>query len=358
RLKFEFFRGNRIFLPVEVNGHPVEALLDSAAGIVTMDKAFAAQIGVAATGTTPMTGAGGASQGQVATGVTLAVGALRLTNVRVAIIDFSQVAAALGRPLPLVLGRDAFDASIVDIDFPAREIAFNDPATFHAPADAIRLPLTPTAQRVREIPVAVEGAAPTAATFDLGSSTALAVSLDYATSHGLLKDRPAGQALAGGGGGLSVHDMIVLKSLQLGPLTLKDVPALLSRSATELPSKGLNIGMPVLSRFRMFVDFGHDALMLVPNAAALAQPFQKDRAGLGAAFAGDHLNVVFVSPGGPADLAGWKAGDRIVAIDGEAIGPRFYAGPHANWPSGPNGASVQLTLADGTRRRLVLKDYF
>jgi hypothetical protein len=355
---FEFFRNQRIVLPVEVNGQPVDALLDSGAGIVTLDKAFAARIGVKPDSAMSIKGAANSVQAGIANGVTIKVGGLTLKNVRVAIIDLSQVAAGLGRPLPLVLGRDAFEAAIVDIDFPGRRIAFHNPAAFSKPAGAVRLPLTETSEKVREVPASVEGAAPGPATFDLGSGSPLSISLDYAKAHGLLTDRPKGQALAGGVGGLTVHDMATVRSVRLGTVELKDVPATINRSPTELPATGLNLGMPLLSRFRLIIDYGHDELLLVPNAQAVAAPFRKDRAGLGTMFASDRLRVMFVSPGSPAEKAGWKVGEQIKAIDGEVVSPGYYAGPHAAWQSGPRGHSVELTLDDGSKRRLILDDYF
>lgn len=357
-MPFEFFRGTRILLPVQVNGHPVEAVLDSGAGIVTLDKAYAAKIGVVPTGTISMNGMGGASQGPIAAGVTIGVGALQLKNVTVAIVDLSSVAAGLGRPLSVILGRDAFTASVVDIDFPGHRIAFRDPGGFRPPPGAIRLPLTEAAGRLHEVPISVEGGAPTLATFDLGSSTAVWISRDYATQHQVLRGHPTAETLSGGFGGSSVHDLTTLRSIRLGGVELKNVPAILSRSANELPPKGLNVGMPVLSRFRLMIDFGHGALFLTPNAAALAEPFAKDRTGLSTRLDGDHLNVAFVTPGGPAAQGGWRVGDRIVAVDGEPIGPKFYAGPHAGWAMAPAGESVELTLSDGSKRRLVLKDYY
>src|SRR3954468_13614706 len=41
---FELFRGNRIVVPVTVNGHPTEAILDTAASMTTFDRAFAKSI--------------------------------------------------------------------------------------------------------------------------------------------------------------------------------------------------------------------------------------------------------------------------------------------------------------------------
>ena len=357
-MPFEYFRGARIILPVKVNGHPVDAVLDSGAGIVTLDKAFAAGIGIVPTGKIPINGMNAGAQAATAKHVTIDVGGLRLRDVEVAIVDLSSVAAGLGRPLPLILGRDAFDAAVVDIDFPGRKIAFRNPAAFHPPAGAIRLPLTPTPDRLHEVPMSLEGGAPVRTTFDLGSSTAVYVSHAYAIRRQLLKTHPAAEILAGGFGGSAVQDITTLKSIRLGGVELRDVPAIINRSATDLPSTGMNVGMPVLNRFRLMIDFRRATLFLLPDNLALAAPFEKDRTGLGVRFAGDRLTVAFVTPGGPADRAGWKVGEQITAVAGEPVGPGFYSGPHAGWAMGPAGESVELTVGDGSRRRLVLEDYY
>ena len=55
----------------------------------------------------------------------------------------APIARGVGRPIAVVLGRDAFKAGIVAIDFPNRRIcAFAPDAGFHAPSGAIRLQMT------------------------------------------------------------------------------------------------------------------------------------------------------------------------------------------------------------------------
>lgn len=357
-MPFEFFRNTRIVLPIQVNGHPVDALLDSGAGIVVLDKAYAAQIGVVPNGSISVRGMTAGGEAPTASGITITVGGLTLKNVQAVITDLTPVAAGLGRPLPIILGRDAFSASIVDIDFPARRIAFHDPAVFHAPAGAVRLPLTDTRDRLHEVPMSFEGGAAELTTFDLGSSTPVYVSRDYADRHKVRQTHATAEVLAGGYGGSTVHDATMLKSIRLGAFELTNVPALINRAGEESPTHGFNVGMPVLSRFRLMIDFGHGGLFLIPNATALTQPFPKDRTGLTTRLDGDHLNVVFVSPGGPAALAGWKAGETITAVDGAPIGPKFYAGPQGGWAMAPAGESKELTLGDGSKRRLELRDYY
>jgi hypothetical protein len=46
----------------------------------------------------------------------------------------------------------------------------------------------------------------------------------------------------------------------------------------------------------------------------------------------------------------------LVAIDGERVGPGFYASPRANWAKDPTGTEVALTKVDGQGVKLILAD--
>jgi carboxyl-terminal processing protease len=62
------------------------------------------------------------------------------------------------------------------------------------------------------------------------------------------------------------------------------------------------------------------------------------------------LAVVAVTPGGPAEEAGIRVGDRLVAVDGRPLGPRD-PGLAAALLEGPEGSEVTLRLARGRRER-------
>ncbi len=64
----------------------------------------------------------------------------------------------------------------------------------------------------------------------------------------------------------------------------------------------------------------------------------------------DTLSVVAVTPGGPADEAGIRIGDRLVAVDGRPLGPRD-PGLAATLLEGPEGSEVTLRLARARRER-------
>ncbi len=359
-IPFEFFHGNRIVLQGAINGRATEILLDSGAGLSCLDKAFADSIGVKAVTTIPLKGVAGTVQAGYGVGVTFSVGGFEQKGVNVLILDLSPIANQIGHPIPAVLGRSVFDAAVVDIDFPKRLIAFRDPARFTPPAGAVTLALTPTPSDpgTRDVPVSLEGRAPVMAGFDLGNGDALIVSKAYGDSEQLLKDRPSSTEMSGGVGGLKVRSVATFRRLTIASFEFQDVPASLNRGEGELPAKGLNVGIDVWKRFHLMIDYTHGQLSLIPDAQAMAAPYRKNRAGLATRPDGDHLTVTHVAAGSPAEAEGWKVGEQIRAVNGEPVGPKFLRGDSFLWPMGAAGTTVELTMADGSTRRLTLKDYF
>jgi predicted metalloprotease with PDZ domain len=77
------------------------------------------------------------------------------------------------------------------------------------------------------------------------------------------------------------------------------------------------VGLALLSHFGPIIDYSHNRLLAIPNVGAANAPFIKDRLGLVVTRQGDKLAVAFVSPGSPAEAAGFKKGDGIVALNGK-----------------------------------------
>jgi predicted metalloprotease with PDZ domain len=134
------------------------------------------------------------------------------------------------------------------------------------------------------------------------------------------------------------------------------VPANLSESKKSHAVDQPNVGIGLLKPFRMTMDLGRDRIFLEPLANPPA--FQRDRAGVRTELTPAGLDLVFVSPQSPAAAAGLKKGDRLVAIDGRAIGGDFFQGPAGSWNQRAAGEKIDLALADGRHVTLTLADYY
>ena len=358
-IDFEFFGGNRIYFPARVNGHPVVVLLDSGAESSAIDRTWAASIGLTGKGGFTAMGSGGVDTAGVINGVQVEVGNLTLKDLTVASLDFGPVAAKIGHPLPFVLGNEMFSETAVDIDFAHHRIAFRDPSKLTKPDGAIEIPLA-SVKGIRSIPVSVEGRPPVQFDFDLGNGSPLLIFPAYYQSQHLLDGRRATQVLGGAIGGIRPQGEAVIRRIDIGGVAFDDVPTQFMADVQSGVNSDLtlgNVGLPILSRFHLVVDYSHDRLIAIPDPQAVKAPFAKDRLGLELTKDAAEFTVAFVSPGGPAEAAGFKAKERVRLIDGR---------PADAWPkdrltrltSGAAGTEVAFTLDDGVVRRVRLADYF
>ena len=359
-MPFDLFRERCTYLPATVNGVETWAILDSGAGMSVLDTGFAAEAGIAGRGSFAASGTGGVEKVQFAQGVDVAIGSLRLDDATVALIDFSELSVLMGRPLTLIVGKEVFNETVVDVDYPNRRIAFHASAGWTYDGTGERLELREQGD-LRVVDVGIEGDEPISVDFDLGNGGSLALFKAYVERAGLLADgRLHSTSLNGGVGGLREDDEVTLASVRLGSTSFARVPATLSRAEEGAfasdRSQG-NVGLGLLARFRVTTHYAADALYLEPGPD-LHREFDRNRAGLAAVPAEGALSIEHVAAGSPAAAAGFAVGERIVAIDGQVIGSDPGDELLWKWASRPAGTRVALTMADGSVRTIELRDYY
>lgn len=243
--------GNRIFLPVSVNGVETEAILDSGAEMTALDAAFGREAGLTAFGNELVRGTGsGTQEVQFAEGVSLQAAGQTLEDQTVVILDLTDVSTRLvGEPLTVVMGRELFDAGRFHLDID-RGIFEGVPADTVPPG--VRLPLT-EAKGIMQVPISINDGTPIPADFDLGNGSEVLLGWDYAEAAGLLaEDNVIGTRQGGGIGGPVELTLVRVESLRLGDFVVRDLVA----SVSPLPDAAdANIGVSVLREFDLVIDF-------------------------------------------------------------------------------------------------------
>lgn len=350
---FDFLLDRQILFPITINGLPAEAWLDSGASATVVDAAFARQIGLQLGETVTARGVAGQVMGVRLARAELRIGDVTIPAQRVAVMDLSAVARVVPRPIQVILGREVFQDVVVQIDFAARQIAFTPHHGFRPPR-VRALPLRASGG-LRSFPVRIGGVR-TDAILDLGNSGALLLDRSFADRHHLLSGRRTSTQLSVGADGPRESLIASFDRVQVGGVNFDGVSGVATQGLiSHAPA---NVGLEILSRFKVTLDFAGDRLWLEPIRGAAQLPFRKNRAGLAVAASGDGIRVTHVAPGGPAEAAGWKVGEEILAVDGRPVGQGYAGAELSGWIYGPAGQAVGLTLADGTRRVLVLADYF
>ncbi|MFN4025004.1 MAG: aspartyl protease family protein [Hyphomonas sp.] len=252
--------GNRLYIPVTINGVETEALLDSGAEMTLLDTGFAAVAGLVAFGEEEARGTGeGTERVQFAEGVTILAAGETLADRMVAIMDLGDISARLiGRPLTVILGREFFDAGRVYLDIEAGILA---------PADAAATPAgemfdLSDAHGIKQMPVMINGL-PVMADFDLGNGGDILLSAAFAEAAGLLaEDNILGTATGGGIGGPVDRTLVRIDSLAIGSTTLHGLTGAVGPSSD---GADMNVGVSVLRGFRMVIDYPQDRVWLEPR---------------------------------------------------------------------------------------------
>jgi PDZ domain len=345
-IKFKAYKASSIFFPARVNGRDVMVLLYG--GPTNLDKRFADLVGLSQT-------PGGNRDAPTIGNVTVTVGSLTLSDLTVAAVDVpAHFAKITGQPVPLMLGEEAFNRMVVDIDYAHERLAFRDPANIRKPPLAVEVPLIEL-DGVRVVPLSINGAPPVQFELELGNvSGPLLVTPSYAKAHKLLEGHPTSQRLSG----KFVEPVVTLDHLSFAGVDFPKAPiALVPDSALPPASITGGVGLPLLSHFHLIIDYPNNRLFAIPNSGVPKPSFIKDRLGLVAAREGDKLRVTFVAPASPAEAAGFKKDDMIATLNGKSVEAELDLNILTLRFADP-GTRFRFTMRDGQVRQIQATDFF
>ena len=249
------FDNGRVFITARINGVETEALLDSAAEATLVDETFAARAKLPQGAAQTLRGSGGSASARLVEGVTVTALGIELHPEAVAVTDLTQLSKRLiKRPTNLVLGRELFDATRLQIDLRRRRITIASKAIVPR---GKKLMLTAHAG-VEAIPVVAAGRS-VQADFDLGNGSGVLISRALVNR---LRLKIVGRRPGGGIGGEVNRDLVTIPVLRVAGVPFRAVMAAID----DQPSANdLNIGTSILRHFVIITDFKRRAVWLTPN---------------------------------------------------------------------------------------------
>jgi len=350
---------NHIFAEVKLAGRALTLLVDTG-GLNVVTPELARELGLEVRGEVEGRGVG---EQRVDVGIAqiarVEIGDAFLENQTFYVIPLGPLAAVEGRAAPGIVGYEIFRRFVTRIDYDGRQLTFNDPARFTYRGTGIAVPIAFDDHTPR-IEAELDGLR---GWFDLdtGSRSSLTLAAPFAAAHGLhAKYAPRFTATTGWGvGGASRAELARAKILRIAGFELREPLALLStQRAGSFAASDIagNIGGGILKRFDLTLDYANERIFFEPNTEFDA-PDVFDRSGMWLNDAGDALEVMDVTAGGPAERAGVRAGERVRAIDGKPVGAGDLLRLRERFRSEPPGSTLRLELeaADGARRERVLE---
>jgi membrane-associated protease RseP (regulator of RpoE activity) len=189
---------------------------------------------------------------------------------------------------------------------------------------------------------------------DVGSSSTVDVHSPFAKRYALLGRMGRTQRVDGVGfGGSFSSEMGRLRSMSLGPYEWDD-PIVVVSSATEgaFASEDFagNIGNRILERFRVTFDYERRQVYLEPGRR-YADRDHLTRAGALLTRREGQVRAESVLPNSPADHAGLRSGDIVLAVDGRDIAEWDLPQISAVLDDGEPGRKVALRVKRGEQEK-------
>lgn len=352
---FEMATGDTMVVRAAVGGISVAAVLDSGSAASIISASLAARLGLDGTEKRTIRGLGGRASASIVRGLDIMIGRQARHLALAYTADLGTASAAFGRPIDLVLGQDVLAGRCLALDFANARYALAE--RFAGGPDWTSAPMGHGSNRELLVYASIAGLDPVPLVVDLGSSTALIVSRDYADRHGLWAGKPHSTAALGGVDGKRLATTFMVERTEVAGLGVDAIPALAMDDWLSNSTVG-NIGLPLLAQFDVVLDFTVGRLWLHALASGHRPAMLEDHSGLGVTASTDALMVVHVAAGSPAARDGWAIGDRIVAVDGRPVDISYTRGALWRWRFGPVGRRVRLTLDGGVVREIRLADYY
>jgi hypothetical protein len=313
------FIGNHLYIPVTVKGKERLWALDTGAGMTVLNKAFADELELPVEGDLKGQGAGGTVTANLAKLPSFSVKGIEFQDQIVAVIDMSELIRRLGLDVAGVLGYDFLSRFVTRVDYANELLSFYDPETFEYSGSGHQLDMhiNQSLFRVRAV---LDGIHSGSWLFDLGAGT---THLDgcYALREGYSRRDGVIRMGHGAANEFQIKE-VRCDSLQFAGFTVYKPDISFSYGGTDTVFTADQIGVLGNTLFRNFVlycSYAGERLIIEPGEK-FNMPWPEDNSGLQIAWSLDRkMEVSYVSPGTPAEKAGFVNGDLINSINGIAV---------------------------------------
>jgi hypothetical protein len=356
--------GGIVLVDVSIDGRPPMPFILDTGGHAILTTDAAKQMGFQTQGQGV---SGGSGSGTMSTSYTkvhdTALGLAHVRDLTYTVLPypFGFYERGDGAPIAGILGLEMFERFTITFDYDQHQLRLRPYDLGETPpamkGDVVALRFTddmPLAHARQDGYEGVFG-------IDTGNAGYLLTFPQWAERNGVAKHYEAGLPIPTGGvGGMFTAHVAHAKEFRLGTQAMDNVVAMLTlpdAGATGNPSEAGNIGQDVLSRFNVHFDYRRQQMVLMPRTPS--PEWHYGMAGFRAEKSKEHpdrFNVLNVMPNSPAQEAGLKQGDAIVAANGKAASTLSFGQLRDLSSHLPEGTPLTLKLADGRDITLKMRD--
>ena len=320
RFPFKLLTGGIITIKARVSAFPdtLNFILDTGSGGISLDSATAAYLKLPTSlSDRTIRGIAGVRRVNFSYNQTLHLPDLSVQNLDFHINDYDVLTSAYGEKIDGIIGLSFLSRYIVGVDYDSLKISVYTKGTMRYPRGGFLL--KPAIQTIPIMPATLKDNRPLASRFyfDSGAGMCLLLSADFVSDSNFIKPKRKWYATqAEGLGGKAPMKQGVIKQLQVGPYRFRNVPTYIfddEYNVTAYPALAGLIGNDLLRRFNLIINYERKDIYMMPNSH-YKEAFDYSYTGLGMYVVDGEIQVVDIMPESPAEQAGFKAGDVIMAV--------------------------------------------
>ena len=308
-----------IFLPVTVGCREGLWVLDSGASASVIDREYAESLGLELSGEIKGQGAGNAVDVAFATLPPFSVHGIEFEEQQVAVIEFVDLFRRISDlEVVGVLGYDFLSRFVTRVDYANNMLTFYDPKTFEYEGEGTVLD-APLKENLFTVEAAVDGVHKGRWMLDLGAG-GMTFHAPYAKEHDLASKEGV-YGVGFGAGGRIMHYRSRYETVEFGGYTVERPRISMAGSDGEMEgafSGGElvgNLGNTLFRHFVLYLDYRNQQVV-VEKGDDFGTEFPWDKSGLQLWRPEEICEVLYVSPGTPAEEAGFQEGDTVLTING------------------------------------------
>jgi len=294
-------------------------ILDTGSGGISLDSATCVHhhLTPSTTSDTMVTGMGSMRRAKFLYDQDLHLPGLTLNKLDFHVNNYELLTSVYGEKIDGIIGYSFFRDYIVKINFDSLMIEVYSPGEIRYPRRGVTLRPAFTALPIQTLTVKDGRKLDFNFYFDTGAGLCFLMSDAFAKDSAVLLSRrkPISTQAEGMGGKLQMQ-LTVVKMLNVGGYKFRNVPTYLFKddfNVTSYPYVGGLLGNDLLRRFNLILNYPHREIHLLPNSHFF-DAFDYAYTGMATYYMNGKIYVDDVVSGSPAEKAGLRAGDILVAV--------------------------------------------